>query len=247
MALLNEATWQAVRPIFASAWPREAVVAVYDDGSWLQLDNVAADPLGAFELTQSDAAKLDAKRPLVLLHSHPNGSAEPSDRDTETQIASGYTWGVVAVSGNELGVHHVAEPEFFGPLRPRPPLLNRSYLWGVRDCWTLCEDYYHEQGIPFAIIPRVRQPGPAHPHPRGRDPFRYWPPRLGFKPVPREQRKPGDLALMFFRSPVLNHCAIYLGEATYLHQLENRTSEHWCHDNEEQFLERFAVQFWRKK
>lgn len=245
MEILTDALWAEIKPVFLKAWPQEAIVAIWADGSWSEFPNVHPEPTKAFSLSHDDKAMLLDKRPALFLHSHPHGSAEPSDRDTESQIATGWTWGIVAVHGNLSGVYDVSRPEIWGPEKPVEPLLGRTYLWGVRDCWTLCEDYYRANVRILDPIPRVREPGSHHHHARGRDPFRYWPPRLGFKPIARHERQPGDLAIMFWNSPIANHCAIYLGEGKYLHQLRNRLSEEWTPQHEERAIEKYAMSFWR--
>jgi len=251
---LPESLWLEIRPAFHSVYPNEAVVAVWLDGSWKHLENVSNEPWNEFVLTQDDSTDLLENPPCLLLHSHTNAGglqkadAAPSDRDTEAQIATGWNWGITAVTGSEpLGcVYDVAYPEIWGPDAQKLPLEGRTYLWGVRDCWTLCWDFYATQGNALAPIPRVRQQGPHNKHPRAIDPFSYWAPRLGFERVTsRNDRQPGDLVLMCWRSSQLNHCAIYLGQSRYLQQHADRTSEITVWRDEEMILERTASQFWR--
>lgn len=247
MQCLPDDLWQTIKPVFVRAWPNEAVVAIWPDGTWAELENVDPNSTHGFGISHEDNARLLKKRPALFLHSHPNGSAEPSDRDTEQQLATGWTWGIVAVHANMAGVTDVSYPEVWGPEKPKEALLGRSYLWGVRDCWTLCADFYEASGRKLDAIPRVREPGQHHPHARAQDQFRYWPPRLGFAHVDRAQRQPGDLAIMFWNSPIANHCAIYLGDGKYLHQLSARHSEEWTPQHEERAIEKYAMQFWRLK
>lgn len=249
--LITDAQWEAIKPIFLKAYPREAVVAIWDDSTWEEIPNIAegTDAAYEFKLSIEDQARLLKRKPRLFLHSHPNGSAEPSDRDTESQIATGWNWGIVAVRGNPdtspVSVYSASYPEIWGPDAYRGELLGRTFLWGIRDCWTLCTDWYAQHGIKIDPIPRVREPGPHHLHPRGHDPFAYWPQRLGFKRIQRHERQYGDLALMHWRSATANHCAIYLGQSTYLHQPNMKLSEHWIMTNEELLLQRWAVSFWR--
>lgn len=251
--LITDAQWAEIKPVFLKAYPREAVVAIWDNHTWEEIENIAQGVDGAFEfkLSQKDEARLLQRKPRLFLHSHPNGNPEPSDRDTETQIATGWNCGIVAVSGNPdtrpVSVYDAAYPEIWGPNASQGALLGRSFLWGIRDCWTLCADWYAAHGVKIDPIPRVRQPGAHHHHARGLDPFSYWPPRLGFKRVERHERRWGDLALMHWRSPTVNHCAIYLGQGTYLHQPNMKLSEEWVMKDEELLLERWAVSFWRYK
>src|SRR5690606_16447408 len=108
MDVLSDALWQEIKPTFIRAWPKEAIVAIWPDGSWCEFPNVHPDPIDAFSLAHDDKALLLTKRPALVLHSHPHGSAEPSDRDTESQIATGWTWGIVAVHANLVGVYDVS-------------------------------------------------------------------------------------------------------------------------------------------
>jgi len=247
MDLLSPDLWLEIKPVFVRAWPNEAIVAIWSDGTWREYPNAHPEPHNAFSLSHDDKAFLLDNRPALFLHSHPHGSAEPSDRDTESQLATGWTWGIVAVHANLTGVTDVSYPEIWGPEKPVEALLGRTYLWGVRDCWTLCADYYALHDRVLDPIPRVREPGAHHTHARGRDPFRYWPSRLGFVRVDRHEREAGDLAIMFWNSPIANHCAVYLGEGKYLHQLSKRHSEEWTPQHEERAIEKYAMEFWRLK
>lgn len=247
MQLLSDELWNEIKPVFSRAFPREAIVAIWPNGEWRELANAGATPTQEFRLTHEDHASLLKRKPALFLHSHPNGSPEPSDLDSLNQLATGWTWGIVCVTGNAAGqVYDVAYPEIWGPDAPVLPYEGRQYLWGVRDCVTLVTDFYaRDRGVQLERVPRLRNPNPLDG--KQADPFRHWPAKMGFKPIERHERRPGDLAVMFWNSPVANHCAVYLGEGSYLHQLINRCSEKWMPKDEETVLERYAVQFWRLK
>lgn len=254
MKLLSDDLWAAIKPVFERAYPHEAVVAVYRDDTWEELENNHERPWETFRISGEDSARLYARDTLVLLHSHPNRPGEaalawPSDEDTENQLAMGITWGIVPVHGHPHAaiVVRTDYPEFWGPDAPVSPLEGRSFLWGVRDCWTLCADYYALHGHELAPIPRVKDAGPHHTDPRKVDPFRYWPSRLGFERVDRDDRQPGDLCVWCWTSPRPNHTLIYLGEGKYLHQPEKGLSKaHQIH-NEETVLAQMCAEFWRLK
>lgn len=246
MTLLPDDTWASVKPIFQRAFPCEAIVAIFADGSWREIENLNARPWQAFTISATDSARLAVEEPTLFLHSHPNGQAWPSDMDTEQQLGTGWNWGIVPVTGNVAGdVYDVGYPAIWGPDAPISPLEGRSFLWGVQDCWTLAWDYYRLAGRDLPAIPRVKEPGGHHTEPRKVDPFRYWPPKLGFVRVDRADRQPGDLAVLTWSSPIPNHTAIYLGEAQYLHQPEKSLSHVWQVPNEEKWIERMAAEYWR--
>lgn len=246
-ALLSDKTWHDIKGVFARAYPREAIVALHGD-EWTELENVHPEPTLSFRLRDEDRLSLLDNPPSLFLHSHPQGSPEPSDRDTEQQIATGWTWGIVAVQGNPItgAVFDIQYPEIWGAGAQQGPLEGRSYLWGIRDCWTLCWDYYGAHGHDLPAIPRVREPGGHHSDPRKVDPFAYWPAQLGFKPVAsRADRQEGDLCVMYWKSPQANHVAVYLGNGQYLHQVKDTLSNVFTAKDEERLLERMAAQFWR--
>lgn len=233
--------------VFRDAFPNEAVVAVYDD-SWRQFENIHKDPINGFELSQEDSAYLLNNPPILFLHSHPKGNQSPSDRDSLQQLATGWNWGIVAIDGNERGdVYAVHYPECWGDGLDIPPLVGRTYLWGVRDCWNLVRDYYRLNGFPkLKATPRARDPSIYPIGTPGNNMFAYWPPKLGFKQIEPHARKPGDMFIMHFRSDIPNHCGIWLSDGKVLHQMEGQLSTEWSlPTTAEHFIERHNVTFWR--
>ena len=240
--------WQQMVPVFAKAYPREAVVAVYPDG-WRELENIAAEPRAAFALCEADRIDLLTRKPLILLHSHPNGNKSPSDRDTESQMAMGIPWGIVAIdgewtTGQIFAVHY---PECWGAGLPIPPLLGRTFQWGIRDCLTLCQDFYALNGIYLPRAPRAREPAIYTKGHWGYDQFVTEPARLKLKPIKRHERKPGDMTIWQYKKDRYNHCAIYLGEGRYLHQPVDSPSVIHTTAFEEKFIESMNIAFLRPK
>lgn len=246
---LSDELWQELVPVFARAYPQEAVAAVFADGTWKEYPNVSDTPTEAFRLTHEAHAELLKRKPWLFLHSHPNGKNYPSDSDTIHQIATGWDWGIVAIKGNYQagGVYGVERPEVWGDGCAIPPLLGRKFLWGVRDCWTLCRDWYRLNGYSIPAIPRARDPSIYPAGHKLSDQFAHYPRRLGFKEVARHERQAGDCALMAHGAARTNHCAIYLGESKYLHQPVRSLSEEWVPADEEKMLVQYSVQFWRPK
>lgn len=248
LPFLPEQLWLEIKPTFIRAWPCEAIVTIWDDG-WRELENVAPAPALGFTISDADRVALLARKPLVLLHSHPNGSRAPSDTDTVSQLAMDMPWGVVAIdaevtTGQIFAAHY---PECWGANLPIPPLLARSYLWGVRDCLTLCQDFYALNGVKLPRVPRARNPTIYPKGHWGHDQFLSEPARLGLKPVKRHERRPGDITRWQYRADRFNHCAIYLGEGGFLHQPTDSASVIHRTDDEERFIERLNIEFLRPR
>lgn len=261
--MISQETWKEIRPVFARAYPNEAVVAVWPDGSWQEFRNVSPMPLKAFAIEPTEAAPLFNKRPLALIHSHcivgeVGTLGDPSDPDSIEQLASGFPWGIVVVSGNPQGdVYGVESPVFWGDGVPRQPILGRKYQWVISDCFTLMRDYHATQGIHYPDVPRVRdaevkdsEGNPYYPADHWAHRYmEHWIRELGFELVEdRADRKPGDAVVR--RSGVsahLDHCSVYLGEGKYLDISLKRPSHEYIPDDEESFWRVTGARFYRWK
>lgn len=260
--------WKAIKPLFFTL-EREVAVVVWKDGTFEELANLHPDPATAIIFTGKDKKRL-RKNPdvLAVLHSHPSGLNEPSDADSAGQMAMGVPWGIVAiqsVAGASTGlveaprfITGISDPECWGDGVEIPPLLGRTYLWNIRDCFDLVRDYYRLQGRTVPQAARSRAPGTyALPDPRAR-PFTSWAPLCGFVEINERDRKAGDTCVMHMpdysdpdrmnwpRSEP-NHCAIYLGQGKYIHQLRDTVSDYWTPKDEDTFLKGSKAQFYRLK
>lgn len=210
-----------MKAIAAARYPNEAVFAYWSEDDWRELHNIHPHPRNAFKVSSEDDLYCLENPPAVLIHTHCSGQAHPSDLDTVKQIASGYPWGIIAVdgttdpvSGRHL-VHSISDPEFFGSGSPIEPLIGRSYLWGVRDCYTLVQSYYAVQGIRLPCVPRVLN---------GNCRFNEWIPKVGFRRIEPHQVEPGDVGVWQLAHSYPDHCAVYLGEGRFLEQVALRRS-----------------------
>ncbi len=237
-----------MRPLFGASFPNECVVTVHGD-KWKHLTNVSTRGAYEFVLSAQDSVAIYDNPPDLLLHSHPcpPSSAAASDSDIAAQLKTGCNWGIVAVTGNERGdVYNIAYPECWGPTIPVQPLIGREYLFGIRDCVSICWDYYQLNGAPVERYPYVQRPAEYPEGSEQRNQFYTLPDKAGLKPVARHKRKPGDLVLMQINDANRhNHCAIFLGENKFLHQMDARLSEEWRILNEEVFIEKFNLLFYR--
>jgi len=255
MNIVPDSTWDAIQPYFAERYPEEAVAVVWQDGSWDPIPNIHDNPQGSFRV--SDEWRLDlverSDEVLVLLHTHPNGSPHPSDRDSQSQINYGFAWGISVVQGNPASeeVYGVLPPECWGDTVPMSPLEGREMLWVVRDCFTLMRDYHRSVGVLYPNPPRIEDPTiEGAPH-WAADQIRHWMRKLGFVQVSREDRKPGDSFTQCWGtrgSWEHDHCGIYMGEGKYLHQWNApRRSQIYLPPSEKAWIEQKATEFWRFK
>lgn len=139
--------------ITAHAWddyPNECcglIVQDITDGSvqYIRLPNVSPDPANSFEINPKDYADFEFSFGiLAIVHSHPNGSSEPSEIDRVQMGLHGVDWVIVG-----LGVHSDGE-QYTSIKRHKPtpytaPLLGREYYHGSQDCYSLVRDYYKRE------------------------------------------------------------------------------------------------------
>ncbi len=192
-------------------YPKESVGYVID-GRYEPQVNISDDPENSFEVAGHYPADLDA-----VIHSHPDRLAEPTSDDMRGQYDTAVPWGIVSLSAT------ATRPiQWFGDDAPIPPLIGRTFVQGITDCYSLVRDYYRtELGVTLPIFPR--------------DPDWWQMPdvdmltpsnflRAGFFEVSPSDLRPGDLLLASVRCNRPNHCALYIGRGLILHHFANRLS-----------------------
>lgn len=68
MDVLSPELWSEIKLMFLGEWPKEAIVAIWPDGSWKKCENAHPDPTKSFTFTHKDNALLLGKRPALFLH-----------------------------------------------------------------------------------------------------------------------------------------------------------------------------------
>ena len=203
---------------FKKEYPREGcgVIGVAKGKSfWFPCKNVAEEDKD-FEMDSSDYISASLKSDIVaIVHSHPDASEEPSEGDIK--ICNVLNLDSYIFSWPEGEMYHLK------PEGKEIPLLGREYEFGVLDCWRLVIDYYNALGIHIK-----------------RDYFEddWWQKGLnyfddlfqhyGFEEVTDGSIQKHDGLLFNVRSPIQNHCGVYLGNDKFLHHAENRLS---CREN----------------
>lgn len=186
-------------------------------GEYVPCFNYAADPLSDFEIAPEAYLRASQKGTIeAVVHSHPSGQIFPSELDMRQQIATNVPWVIIPLNDTV-----VLDPVAFGDQIPRAPLLNRPFVWGVFDCYSLIRDYYK---LTYAIdLPNV--PRGDEWWNRGQDLYRDHLKPAGFREIEMSQAKPGDGFLMrFMGSDKLNHAGLLLPNSLILHHLPTRLS-----------------------
>ncbi|AZQ94379.1 NlpC/P60 family protein [Moraxella catarrhalis] len=80
----------------------------------------------------------------AIVHSHPNGNAEPSEVDRVQMGIHGIDW-VICAFGYHAGGEQYFDVKCHKPKAYQAPLLGREYHHGVQDCYSLVRDYYSRE------------------------------------------------------------------------------------------------------
>lgn len=213
---MDENLKQTILTHVTSAFPREAcglIVDVVGQPTYFPCRN---DAVGTdqFILNPEDYLAAEQSGTIIsVVHSHPNGSPQPSQADLVSCEASGLPWHIV----------NYPDPEwtYFEPSGYEAPLIGRVWSHGVLDCYTIIRDWYKiNRGITLPDFDRHDEWWQQEGKNLYVDNFQA----AGFVRVEDGSLQAGDVLLMQIRSKVPNHGVIYLGDDIILHHLHNRLS-----------------------
>lgn len=196
-------------------YPKEAC-GIIVAGEYIKCANVAADPLGHFEMDPVEISEhLDAIEAVV--HSHPDGKGIPSSADMQSQIDMDCIYGIVPCNKNEA-----FDPVWWGDFLLEEPLIGRTFVHGVNDCYTTIRAYFWQtKGVKLKEIPRDMDwwtnGGNVY-----LDNFTS----AGFKVIDKADVKDGDCFIGKVAASVPNHGGVILdvSRGLALHHLNGRLS-----------------------
>ena len=124
----------------AKEYPKEACGLVINK-EYIPCKNVAEDPTKYFSICPIDLVKASSNGSIAAyVHSHPNGSAEPTEPDLVGMENNGKPWIICGYIPDDL-----IEVKIHNPTGYKLPLLGRNYYHGLQDCYTLIKDYYYRE------------------------------------------------------------------------------------------------------
>lgn len=115
-------------------YPREACGVIVNK-EYIPCRNISADD-AQFEIDPMDLVGAGKEGKIkAYVHSHPDGSCQPSMPDLVQMNLHGLPW--IISNGTEVALHK--------PSDYQAPLLGREYHHGLMDCYTLVKDYYQRE------------------------------------------------------------------------------------------------------
>ncbi|MDX2074709.1 MAG: C40 family peptidase [Alphaproteobacteria bacterium] len=211
---MNEHTKQSIADHAAQEFPRECCGLLINDGGkeiYWPCRNMAVKT-DNFQLHPQDYLAGEKRGQIMaIIHSHPNGSPEPSQADKVACERTGLPWHIIA--------YPTLQWASLLPSGYKAPLLGREWSHGVLDCYSLIRDwYFEERAVELMDFPRQDEWWR-----RGDNLYEENFERAGFMEV-KDDLQLGDVILMQVLSDVPNHAGIYIGGNMMIHHLFNRLS-----------------------
>lgn len=232
---------QAIREHAAEAYakqpPEECCGFVATDGKRQRVfrsPNLAADPSRDFATCENvwRAVEDSGWEVIAGYHSHVNMPPVPSPADKTVSERFKMPYVIVGWPTDAWDVYM--------PSGWRAELLGRPFVHGILDCYTLARDYFdmkcgialpnydREDSWWFPLVEtedgrRVRTDGPGRVIGPPLDLYMEKFSEAGFIAVD-DPRMHDALIIQTARSPVANHCAVYLGDGLIMHHVQDRVS-----------------------
>lgn len=225
MTFKKGAIYDAMCAEAIARYPEEAcglIIAKGKRSKFIPCKNIAENPRRDFMIHQEDYDRAaDEGEVIGVWHTHPNKPTRPSAADRAGMELTGVPWHIMSVHQGENGLV-VSGPDVHMPDGFKMPLLERPYVYGVFDCYTLVVDYYKEEfGMTLPPMPHTRIP-------------RFWEKGLnlmeqeygnaGFVRIFDQEPKKGDLFLTQDGAKCPNHVLIYIGDDMIMHHPQDRLS-----------------------
>lgn len=209
-------------------YPREScgLVAIVDGvETYFPCRNIGKTASEHFVMDHRDYADVEDQGEITLLvHSHPNLPAKPSQGDLVACEESGLPWLIIAVWKEPEDLRpRVAADYMFQPSGYEAPLVGREFHFGILDCYTLVRDWHkRELGVEIPDFERrdefwTKKGGPMV------DLYAQYE-QAGFVDVTGQPLQVGDCPLIQIRAPFANHAGVYIGEGLLLQHLHGKLS-----------------------
>jgi len=229
---MRKATLKKIREHALRDYPEEAcglLVNVAGKEKYWPCRNASPEPGETFVLDPQDyAAAEDAGDILMIVHSHPDGSAEPSEGDRVGIEASRLPWLIISVYKDLVTDEMNAETfTITEPSGYQAPLIGRRWSPPHLDCYALIRDYYQrELGILLPDYDLTKRAGAWWTDDGATSLYAQHYADAGFVRVDDGPIKHDVIVMDIASSVGGNHAGIYLGDETghMLHHLYDRPS-----------------------
>jgi proteasome lid subunit RPN8/RPN11 len=190
-----------------TAFPNECCGVIIKQGkrqAVIACRNTSSTPRRNYRMHDEDLRNAEDMGEIVAsYHSHCNMPPIPSEADKVDAEKNDLPCFIVCIPTEQFG--------FYAPCGYKASLIGRPFVQGVLDCYTLFKDQYASQGIELPDVDREDDWWL-----KGQNLFLDLFPKHGFTRV-FDGVKKWDGILMQLKSPVPNHCAIYLGDGMMIH------------------------------
>ena len=120
----------------AACYPRESC-GLLVNREYIECQNIAASD-SEFKIDPRDVVRAEKLGKIeAIVHSHPDGSTKPSTFDRLQMQHHNVPWVIVAYPEIDIKVHAAK--------KYKAPLINREYIHGVLDCFSIVRDYYRRE------------------------------------------------------------------------------------------------------
>lgn len=132
MYILKE-TRAAILNHAAACYPSESC-GVIVNREYIECQNIANSD-SEFIINPHDVVRAESLGKIeAIVHSHPDGSTKPSTFDRLQMPNHALPWVIASYPDIDIKVHQ--------PTEYIAPLINREYIHGVLDCYSIVRDYY---------------------------------------------------------------------------------------------------------
>ena len=128
MITLNKTIKNQILNHAKDCYPKECCGLIVG-GQYVACNNLATDS-AQFYLDPNDWINAEKQGEIqAIVHSHPDGSSEPSQVDKAQMPLHGLPWVIVGYPQGDFAVHEAQDYT--------APLLGREYYHGLQDCYAL--------------------------------------------------------------------------------------------------------------
>lgn len=225
--LLSRSNEDVIKKVAAEEYPKEACGVLTKKGKKIvavRCVNTSHDPENRFVISSAEYRHhLDTGGVYGIWHSHTDEPPTPSPTDVAACNSTAVDWFVISVSKNDLNELCFSDLVYLAPSHVNEAYVERSYIYGVKDCFTLVRDWYKHE---FDIDINFRAEGYpeiADWQNRGMNILVDSYKQAGFVRLSDEVAEIGDIFLIQM-SATTDHIAIYVGDDKILHHCIGRLS-----------------------